>query len=548
MKGNDRAILAAMAGVVLQTATVAWAGARNAARGSMLHRDGAVARLAVRDHTVHLDVIEAEQAQHVTLEVRGDRLAAHCTCESCPCDHAVAALLELQRRVKQARESSDSQANVLSVLRERLGGARQDAQPAHARILSNLERLPIEAGVDMVALAWRQSLRQGPIEQRELDQILARLEAQAARHPVQTRELALLLLLAVGARKVVFVPLTEDAETAAIRLVPLIVGPGTQDAASASAVPPAETLAALVDLATEGHLQVAAHLAAGLEAAAHRSPLLAAALQAEALQHLRVSVGVWREVASPTGRDRLFSALVVARTGQGDLEGALDLARAWPPMRQALQILGAALGQAGRHDEVVRLAGNYDPRGESWAALVQAAAAAALDAGHVAAAARLATWAFELQPGQEWFDLLRRVSPPALWPDRRAALVARALVEDDPPWLADRLADEPDAAEALLHAVTTAPLRERTVRAALAALRERDPGAAFHGACARFAALVASPGVTARTYKDELTRLEQIANDLKEPGLLTDYARLLGRECGDKAALVTALAAAVGRG
>jgi len=65
---------------------------------------------------------------------------------------------------------------------------------------------------------------------------------------------------------------------------------------------------------------------------------------------------------------------------------------------------------------------------------------------------------------------------------------------------------EPDAADALLHAVLTAPLRERMARDALGLLRKLDPLAAFHGRCARLLALVRVPGVAARVVDPETFR------------------------------------------
>lgn len=545
MTGHERAVLAAMAPAALRTAAVAWAGARSAALGSQLHRDGALARMTVRDGGVEAIVHEGGAAHRIFFEVRSDRLQASCTCESAPCSHATCALLELQKRARQARDADQQQSVVLATLRDRLGSAKLEAAPAKTKILSNLERLPLEAGVDMVALAWRQGLRHGPLEICELTQLVERLEAHAVKAPQPARELALRLLTALAAKRVVFVPLPEEAETAAIRLVPIVAGQDPK-----ARVPTAEVLAEMVDLALGGHAQVSAHLAAGLDVAAMRSPPWAEALAAVALARIEREPAVWREVAVPAGRDRLFSALVAARLQQDDLAGALDLAHAWPPMRQALQMLATALGRAGRHDEVVRLAGHYDPRAELWGAGMRAAAEAALDAGFLTVAARLAAWAFELQPAEVWFDLLARMEGAGGpgWPERRGALVAHLLSEEDPPWLADRLAQEPDAADALLHAIVTAPLRERTARASLLQLREHSPLLALHGASARLVALAAAPGTTARVFKDELARIELIADEAQEPGLFRDFAKLLSRECAERAPLATALAAAIGRG
>jgi hypothetical protein len=541
VKTPDRALLAAMAPVLLQIKPVAWAGARASARGSMLYRDGAVARVTVSDKQAMIQVHEADETQRVVLQVHHGSLQADCSCGAAPCAHAVAALHELQKRARAAQESDTAQAGVMAALRQRLSGVREEA-PEKTKILSNLERLPLEAGVDMVALAWRQSLRHGPGEVRELTLLVDRLTVDSVKQPHQSRELALRLLHALNARKVVFVPLPEAAENAVIRLVPVVTG------ALGGPPPPPDALAQLVELALDGQPQVGAHVAAGLDMVSLRDGSFCATLTPLTLDHLRRTDVAWREVSAPTGRDRLLSALVVANLHHERSGEALDCALAWPPMRNALQILTQSLGKAGKYEAIVQVAGHYDPRGDLWSVGVQSAAEAALAAGHVQVAARLTTWAFERQPQANWYDLLAKIGAGPLWPERRAHLVARLLADDDPVWLAERLAIEPDAPQALLHAVLTAPLRERTARDSLGLLRKLDPLAAFHGRCARLMALVRVPGVAARTLKDELTHVDGLSQELGEPGLLRDLGRLLARELGDHAALATAIGAALGPG
>ncbi len=485
-------------------------------------------------------VHEGDDQNRVVFQVQGHELHVDCSCSQAPCAHAVAALHELQKRARLAQESDTQQAGIMAALRQRIGGAREEL-PEKTRILSNLERLPLDAGVDMVALSWRQSLRHGPSEVKELTLLVDRLTADSVRQPVLSRELALRLLHALNARKVVFVPLPEAAENAVVRLVPTVTG------VTGGPLPGPEILRQLVDLALDGQPQVGVHVAAGLDIVALREPDFCAALVPLALEHVRRGDVAWREVSAPTGRDRLLSALVVACLHHDRPHDALDCALAWPPMRNALTMLAEALGRQGRYEDVIRVVGHYDPRGDQWSAGVQAAAEAALQAGHTQVAARLTAWAFERQPQPMWYDLLAKLGAGPLWPERRAQLVARLLADDDPAWLAERLAGEPDAAQALLNAVLTAPTRERTARDALGLLRRLDPLAAFHGRCARLLALARVPGVAARTLKDELTHLDGLSQDLGEPALFRDLGRMLGRELGEHAAMATAIASAVGR-
>ena len=537
---DDRAVLAAMAPVLMRTQPVAWAGARACSKGSALLRDGSVSRIVGAEAQVHAQVLEGGVVEYVTLAVRAEQLVATCSCDAAPCGHAVAVLMELQRKMRQVQQQDEQRSMVMSAVRDRLNGARTAAEAAPTRMLSNLERLPIEAAIDMVALAWRHALRPSPAELAELLTAVQRLDALVAQTPGRAAELAVVLLQALDAPKVVFVPLVESAESAVVRLVGIAI-------ATAGAPPLAgAALETLVHIALEGQLQTAAHVAAGLDVAVQRDPALLAAAAALAQGWAQRPHAAWREVAVPCGRDRLFSALVGAWTAAGELDHALAAAGVWPPMRGALVVLAEGLGREGRADDALNLAAAYDERGETWSACLDAAARAALAVGKRQAALRLAWHAFDARPGRAWFVLLSEILQGPDWPARRRAAVARLLAEDDPAWLAGCLAAESDAVAALTHAVLTGPLRDRTAQAALGALLDLDAHAAVQGRCIRLYALVSSPGVTARVFRDELLALDHAAQHLGEAGLMRDYARLLLRECSDRAPLVSAIRSVVG--
>jgi hypothetical protein len=496
-----------------------------------LYRDGALGRLVIGEREVVAQVLDGEMAERPVLHLERGEIWADCSCGQAPCAHAVAAVHELSKRLRQFREAADQREGVMAALRQRVAG--KAAEPP--KILSNLERLPLDAGVDMVALALRQSLRHGPQEMRELAQVTARLATEAVTAPERAGELAMRLLLALSARKVVFVPLPSEAEEAVVTLVPLVVG------IAGSAILGEARATELVGLTMHGPPQVAVHVAAALESAALREASTCLLLQQLVRDDCAKGETPWRELAAPTPRDRLASGIAAASLEHDQLDDAVELALVWPPMRHTLQSLGRALGARGRTDDVLRLAGHFDPRGEPWLALVQAAADAALEAGATATAARLVGVALERHPQPAWYDLLRRVVPAPDWPQRRSALVARLLADDDPPWLVDRLAGEPDARQALLHAVFAAPLRDRLVREALTHLRALDPLTAFQARCARLAALVHVPGQASRTLADEVTQLRKLAREAGEPQLADEVARLYARERADDRTLAAAL-------
>lgn len=533
MKPAERALLPAWL-PALQLSTVAWAGARASTRGMQLYRDGALGRLVIGEREVVAQVLDGELPERPVLHLEHTEIWADCSCGQAPCAHAVAAVHELCKRLRQFRDAADQRDGVMAALRQRVSGKATEAP----KMLTNLERLPIDAGVDMVALALRQSLRHGPQEMRELTLLTARLTTEAVSSPERAGELAMRLLLALSARKVVFVPLPSEAEQAVVALVPLVVGiAGSATLGEARATE-------LVGLTMRGPPQVAVHAAAALESAALRDASTCLLLQQLVRDDCAKGETLWRELAAPTPRDRLASGIAAASLEHIQVDDALELALVWPPMRHTLQTLGRALGERGRADDVLRLAGHFDPRGEPWLALVQAAADAALGAGATATAARLVGVAMERHPQPAWYDLLRRVVPASEWPQRRTALVARLVADDDPPWLVDRLASEPDARDALFHAVVTAPLRDRLVREALSLLREMDPLAAFQARCARLAALVHVPGQASRVLADELMQLRKLAREAGEPELASELTRLYARERADDRALAGALAKA----
>ena len=165
---------------------------------------------------------------------------------------------------------------------------------------------------------------------------------------------------------------------------------------------------------------------------------------------------------------------------------------------------------------------------------------------HPKAARQLARAAWQRGPNLHTFNQLAQLSRGELWREERHTLASQALAEDDVAWLAERLAQEPDAVDALLEVALQWPLRERFQREALTHLERLSPEAAFSIRALRVHSLVVT-NVAARTLKDELVRLKECATALGEPGLASEFARLLVREVGEKAAWVSAVSAVFGR-
>ncbi len=535
MRSDERASYSLIAPVVLRIAPVTWAGARAATAGSRLHRDGCVGRMAITERNVQAPVLEGEISEYVALTIGAVQLDASCTCGQPCCGHAVATLLVLQKNCREAQSSADLQSNVMAALRGRIGDNARVKTEVRTQILSNTERMPLPAAVDMLALTLRQTVRYTPTEIQEVLSVTDRLQQHVVHEPKNTRELTIKLLQSLGARKVIAQPLPENLESAVIRLVPLAAGVYIDD------LPQPEEVAQLLDLAFEGGIQVAGHVAAGLDVAAVRSPALAKILAEKAIAWAQQSRKQWREIAPLTGRDRLCTALVAALLLHNDLDLACDLARLWPPMRSGLVPLATALGQAGRYRDLVLVVDNYDSQAELWLAALIAALAAAQASDHWAFVKELAETAFEIVANQVFYAALRDLTPTPKWPKLRDHLVARALVDRDPPWLAEALAQDTDAIVALESLVSMAILRDVVARDALWHLAELDQVAAFRARCCRINGLLDLSGATARSLRSELLLAQKISITLQEPGLFNDFSQVLLRERHDQKALRTAM-------
>lgn len=535
MRSDERASYSLIAAVVLRVAPVTWAGARAATAGSRLQRDGCVGRMAIAERNVQAPVLEREMTEYVALTIGDAEVEASCTCGQPRCGHAVAALLVLQKNCREAQSSADLHNNVMAALRDRIGDNARVKQEVRTQILSNTERLPLPAAVDMLALTLRQTVRYSPVEIQEMLSVTERLQKHVVQEPKNTRELTIKLLQSLGGRKVIAQPLPESLESAVIRLVPLAAGVYIDD------LPSSDELAQLLDLVFEGGIQVAGHVAAGLDVAAVQRPTMAKILAEKAIAWAQQSRKQWREIAPLTGRDRLCTALVAALLVHCDLDLACDLARLWPPMRSGLVPLATALGEAARYRDLMLIVDAYDNQAELWLAALHAALAAAQAAGHREFVIELAETAFEIEPNEVFFAALARATPAQKWLKLRDHLVARALADRDPPWLVAALAREPDAAIALQSIVSLSLLRDVVARDALRELTEIDPVAAFRARCCRINGLLDLSGATARSLRSELLLAQKISISLAEPGLFGDFSQVLLRERHDQKALRTAM-------
>lgn len=538
MSVDDRNLILRWASTLSALSTLAWAGARHSVRGGQLHKDGCVGRLQVQGEAFEAVIIDGEMAERATLTLQDGEISSGCTCGVRRCSHAVALLMEAQRRARSTHESARTQQAVMGALRQRLQ-VRAETRQDERQVLSNLDRLPLDAAVDLVCLAWRQSLRPGAPEQQDLERLTERLTQEAVADPTTARGRVLRVVAALTVRKVVFVPLPTAVEPTVARLVAIL---------DLSTLGPADPgIAGLLEAALDGPPQLAPAIATALARQAGRNPALSPAL-ATLLLAWKKTVGdqAWRETSQPGGRDLLWDQVGGQLLAAGDLEGALQLARAWGPGRSHLIDLAQALSQAGRAGDVQHLLGWYDPRGDLWRAGGQAAIEAARQAGDAATAEKLATWAFERQPIRVWYDAARQATSPRGWAKLRMAMIERAISDDDAEWLADAIAGEPgqapaEVAQTLRQLVQIGPLRDRTATAALRQLDELAPLVAVQARQIRIAALAVQSSPSVRGLRAELGALAAIAAACGEPELASQFAQLLGREYADVPAVAQAV-------
>ncbi len=539
MTPQERERLASIATLLLAISTLRWAGAKAAAQGMRLFRDGAVAGVRIGE-VLEGNVLDGELPERVVLGLRDGDLVADCSCGSAPCAHAVALVHDLQKRARAAQDSHIRQQGVLAALKDRMQGASRAHQQG-IQILSDMERLPLQAAVDMVALNWRQSLRQTPPELQQLLNLAERIRTGYADDPVQMAELAQRIVAAISHKKPIFTTLAGEAETAVRILAPLCCGALTPALADPTQIQ------AIVRLTLHGHPQAAPVLAAGLEALARRDAEACVKIVGWSIQSLRESDQRWRETTPPGATDVLLSGLCLACLDHDLPSEALDSALAWPPMRNALQMLASRLAADDRSDDLMRVIGHYDPRGDLWAAGVEAAVPAAAMAGHPGLAAQLLRWALQYQATPNLYDVWRQHAPPQIWPKLRDEWVQAALAHQEIPWLAEKLAADTDGAKALFHAVQLAPTRDPTVLPCLRQLQAIEPLLAWHARSLRLRAVLGVPGQTARSLKDELTPMASLAQQLGESQLLTDFCQLLVAEGASGASLNQAIAVVVGK-
>lgn len=228
-----------------------------------------------------------------------------------------------------------------------------------AAVPLELDRLPLAAAADMLALDLGVGGTLGRPHELQLERVIGRLAHPGQGQDAEVGAAALVLLTALCDRACARGKLPSFASEAVAWLARQVLL-RVDDPGGRSVSVPCEGL-------LTGPPQLSSALVGPVLEVCARVPEVE---QAVCARLLRGEDGArWREHAVISGRDVLASTLVERAVARGDLDTAMRLARAWPPMRTALLALAAALKQAGRDTDLATLALPYHPGGALAAAL-----------------------------------------------------------------------------------------------------------------------------------------------------------------------------------
>ncbi|GEM_PF-2847038 len=392
-------------------------------------------------------------------------------------------------------------------------------------LLTDSERMPLQAAVDMLVLTVATEQRTGPVLDRELARITMRLQEAAGCRDGATR-------------------LTRSA-------IEALAGIGPVGGLSAAAAQHAGELAAI--LVDHGDTSDATWLTELVLAAPDQLSSaigheVGRLLRSEALRPAVAEAGrlwlasgraTWRENDAATGRDAFFSAMALRLAEAGHVDQAYDVAEAWPPMRTPLKRFVELVCAAGKPDRLVDLAKRYDSDGLLHRALIQAltAAAGTSDSGSKKAAAAL----FAIAPTLE--NAARMPSKPDGGTNPNTfALIENTLIQRDAPDAVTHIPDGPAGRDLMLGLIERFPNRGRTMKAIVRRLDRADPIVGFEARATWLTATIKTwPGsVSATRLRSMLKALRTAAIKAGEPALAEAVIETL-RTNHDEPALLTIL-------
>ncbi len=224
--------------------------------------------------------------------------------------------------------------------------------------LSDVERLPLAAAVDMVESSMASDHTFGTHQQRQLEAIWRRLQTQRREQPIDDDgrfSMRLLEALFASASRRHTVP------NYAIEMSRQLVSTALQ---APCPVRQSEHFVSAMTLVLTGPMALSAAIVEAVVAAIHRSSVLLEQAAAEVARWQR-SPGAprWRENGLLTGRDVVCSAVVGRALSGGDLERATRVALLWPPTRTTLLELARSLARRGQESTLHGVLERYGRNG-----------------------------------------------------------------------------------------------------------------------------------------------------------------------------------------
>lgn len=378
----------------------------------------------------------------------------------------------------------------------------------HQPVLSDLQRLPVEAAVDMLVATLE-------TDAALLDFTLAERLQTDVQDVTRRSALSLRLLEAWDRRTT-----TSELQLAEIgRLAPLVTAHidttvGALALVGRSQGPCGVALIEPMLRASRLDTSVRAALCERLETVA-----------AEASRP-------WREVGDMGPLDVLSSGWVEQWLAAKQCQAALRVAVLWPPGRSALVNLAATLAGLDDVQGLSRLLSRLDSRGTLASAAAQAAAQVAKSKGP--AGESVAWWCFARRVDSESFSLLQACTSSLNWPRRVTGAITATLDLGEAVWLVELSSEQRDPAQFLQLLVDLAERRPRTERSALEALADLDPVKGYRAGCGVLLRLLhRDDGVSgAQTVKRCVRFVRACAQRSGQRQMCEQWLELVRRELG----------------
>ncbi|MBP48033.1 MAG: hypothetical protein CMH53_08860 [Myxococcales bacterium] len=390
----------------------------------------------------------------------------------------------------------------------------KDRSPQGPTLLDDLDRLPVDAAVDMVCSALRSDAR---LLTHRVSERLSQLEERSRSATMATK-----LLDAWATKKQLSAADRDEIHSL------------TSIACGAAQAGPAVFALIGRDLGVVGAMIV--------------TPALALTRR-DGLARQAAAQGVaawgpeqrWREYDGMCPRDAFVSGLVEQFVALGEVDQAMSVARVWPPARTALGDLSAALTLRSDLTGLRHLAEPYDSRGSLYQHMLKTVAQTSRSMQ--ARGESVAAWLLSISPSIERLQLLKVCTEPRCWQRRLASAIEVVVNASEAPWLGEFLVGEPQAPQRLADLVRRAGRRPKTQLQALKSLEKLDAAYGFAVGCEMLLDDLQRGDAlcSAQSVKRQVAQLRRAEGAMSAIGLTDQWIELVRRELGDQSVALRAL-------